>query len=120
MRLAAPLFALLPAGLAVAAPALAAPSRPVVIGYVFARDRALERHEVRAAALTHVNYAFANVVGGRVVEGAPNDAANLKVLTDLRQDAPHLAVLVSVGGWTWSKGFSDAAATPRRRRAFVS
>ncbi len=95
-------------------------SRPVVIGYVFPRERALERHEVRADLLTHVNYAFANVVGGRVVEGGSNDAANLRVLTDVRRDAPHLKVLVSVGGWTWSKGFSDAAATPRGRRAFAA
>ena len=32
---------------------------------------------------------------------------------------PHLNVLVSVGGWTWSKGFSDAVLTPERRQRFV-
>ena len=130
MRRTAPLLALLLVGLAAGRPAAASPGRPVpaartvaptaaaaaarpaVIGYVFARDRVLEPHELdRAGKLTHVNFAFANVVGGRVVEGSPRDAENLEVLTGLRQDYPHLKILVSVGGWTWSKGFSDAALT---------
>ena len=53
-------------------------------------DRVLDPTEIRAEKLTHVNFAFANVVGGRVVEGAPRDAENLKVLTGLRRDHPHL------------------------------
>ena len=121
MRLTASLFALLLLGLSAGGPAAAGPAaRPAVIGYVFARDRVLEPHELdRAGKLTHVNFAFANVVGGRVVEGSTRDAENLKVLTGLRQDYPHLKVLVSVGGWTWSKGFSDAALTARSRRVFA-
>ena len=59
-------------------------------------------------------------MGGRVVEGGPRDAANLKVLTGLRRDHPHLKILVSVGGWSWSKGFSDAALTVSSRRVFVA
>jgi GH18 family chitinase len=98
----------------------AATARPAVIAYVFPRDRVLEPHAIRAEKLTHVNYAFANVVGGKVVEGSPHDAYNLKVLTGLRQYHPHLKVLVSVGGWTWSKGFSDAALTEKSRRVFVA
>jgi chitinase len=96
------------------------PPRPAVIAYIFPRDRVLEPHEIRAEKLTHVNFAFANVVGGRVTEGSPRDADNLKVLTGLRQYHPHLRVLVSVGGWTWSKGFSDAALTAKSRRLFVA
>ena len=103
-----------------AAASAAEVARPAVIGYVFPRDRVLEGHEIRADELTHVNFAFANVVGGRVVEGSPRDAENLAVLTGLRRDHPHLRVLVSVGGWTWSKGFSDAALTPKSRRVFVA
>jgi chitinase len=94
--------------------------RPVVVAYVFPRERVLEPHEIRAEKLTHVNFAFANVVGGRVVAGTPRDAENLRVLTGLRELHPHLRILVSVGGWTWSKGFSDAALTPRSRRVFVA
>jgi len=96
------------------------PPRPAVVAYVFPRDRVLDPADIRAEKLTHVNYAFANVEGGRVVEGSPGDASNLKVLTGLRRDHPHLKVLVSVGGWTWSRGFSDAALTAKSRRAFVA
>ena len=95
-------------------------TRPAVIAYVFPRDRVLDPFEIRGEKLTHVNFAFANVVEGRVVEGSPRDADNLKVLTGLRRDYPHLKVLVSVGGWTWSKGFSDAALTSKSRRVFVA
>ena len=101
-------------------PATAEAPRPAVIAYVFPRDRVLESSEIRADKLTHVNFAFANVVGGRVVEGSPRDAENLRVLTGLRRDHPHLRILVSVGGWTWSKGFSDAALTAKSRRVFVA
>ena len=103
-----------------AAASAAEPARPAIIAYVFPRDRVLEPHQIRAEELTHVNFAFANVVGGRVVEGSPRDADNLKVLTGLRQYHPGLKILVSVGGWTWSKGFSDAALTPKSRRLFIA
>ena len=119
MRRSALLFSILVA----AGPAAAAPApapRPAVIAYVFPRDRVLDPLEIRAEKLTHVNFAFANVVGGRVVEGGPLDAENLRALTGLRRDHPHLKVLVSVGGWSWSKGFSDAALTAKSRRAFVA
>jgi len=115
--------ALLVSILVAAVPAAAAPvpaARPAVIAYVFPRDRVLDPLEIRAEKLTHVNFAFANVVGGRVVEGGPNDGPNLTVLTGLRRDHPHLQVLVSVGGWSWSKGFSDAALTAKSRRVFVA
>jgi GH18 family chitinase len=95
-------------------------SRPAVIAYVFPRDRVLDPTEIRAEKLTHINFAFANLVGGRVVEGAPHDAENLGVLTGLRRDHPHLRILVSVGGWSWSKGFSDAALTAKSRSVFVA
>ncbi|HYN04863.1 MAG TPA: glycosyl hydrolase family 18 protein, partial [Vicinamibacteria bacterium] len=117
MRRSALLFSILVA----AAPVAAEPApRPAVIAYVFPRDRVLDPLEIRAEKLTHVNFAFANVVGGQVVEGGPNDGPNLKVLTGLRRDHPHLRILISVGGWSWSKGFSDAALTAKSRRLFVA
>jgi len=99
------------------APASAA--EPVVAAYVFADGRVLTPGEIDAKKLTRVNYAFANIVEGRMVEGAPADAVNLAALTALKKDNPHLTVLVSVGGWTWSGGFSDAALTPASRSVFI-
>ena len=96
-----------------------APSR-VIIGYVFPRDRVIEAAEIAADKLTHVNYAFVNIEKGEVVEGSPRDAENLRVLTGLRSRNPHFKVLVSVGGWSWSGGFSAAAATPESRARLVA
>jgi chitinase len=91
-----------------------------IIGYVYPGDAPLDPASVPADRLTHVNFAFANIRDGEVVEGGPRDAANLAVLTALREKHPHLRILISVGGWTWSKGFSDAALTAASRERFVA
>jgi chitinase len=104
---------------ALLAPPPARAEGPAIIAYVFPQDRVIEPAEIAADELTHVNYAFANIRDGRVVEGFEKDALNLRALTALRRDQPRLKVLVSVGGWTWSGGFSDAALTPESRRVFV-
>jgi chitinase len=104
---------------AAAPPAKGAP-RHVIIAYVFPKDGLIDPAELAADKLTHVNYAFANVADGKVVEGFAKDAENFKVLAGLRQRHPHLKVLVSVGGWTWSKAFSDVALTAASRKVFVS
>ena len=95
-----------------------APGR-VIIGYVFPRDRVIEPAAIAADKLTHVNYAFINIENGVVVEG-PRDAEHLRALTGLRAKHPHFKVLVSVGGWTWSGGFSEAAATAESRARLVA
>ena len=111
--------------LAVAAgsPAPASPPPPpggrVIIAYVFSKEAGIDPKQIAADKLTHINYAFANVKDGKVVEGFARDGENLKVLTGLRSVNPELKILVSVGGWTWSGGFSDAVLTPDSRRLFV-
>jgi chitinase len=97
----------------------AAGAKPVVAAYVFAEDKTLAPGEIDGKKLTRVNYAFANIADGRIVEGAPTDAANLAALNALKKDNPHLTVLVSVGGWLWSGRFSDAALTPASRAVFI-
>lgn len=113
---------LLALGAALIFPAFAAsvPVRPVVTGYVFTDGAALKPGEVSASGLTRINYAFANIKDGRMVLGFPVDAQNLAVLTALRRENPSLAVLVSVGGWSWSGGFSDAALTAASRETFAA
>jgi len=87
-----------------------------------------------ASKLTHINYAFANVTNGQCVIGDAYadydkfyDAASsvdgvsdtwdagalrgsFNQLRKLKIMYPHLKVLLSVGGWTWSGGFGQAAA----------
>jgi len=101
-----------------AAPAVR-PSDRVIIAYVFPQDRVIDPAEIAAEKLTHINYAFADIKGGKVVEGFAHDAENFKVLAGLRKRHPQLRILVSVGGWTWSGAFSDMVLTPKSRAVFV-
>ena len=75
--------------LAVAAGTHAAPSGraggPVIIAYLFPKDAVVDPAAIAADKLTHINYAFANVAGGRVVEGFAHDAENFRVLAGLRR-----------------------------------
>ncbi|MFB7955021.1 glycosyl hydrolase family 18 protein [Streptomyces sp. NPDC056045] len=88
-----------------------------------------------AAKITHINYAFGNVQGGKCTIGdsyADYDKAytadqsvdgvadtwdqplrgNFNQLRKLKAKYPHIKILWSFGGWTWSGGFGDAAKNP--------
>lgn len=97
----------------------APPAGKAVIAYIFVQDHVIDPATVAAGKLTHINYAFANIKNGVMVEGFSHDAANFQALTGLRAKNPKLKVLVSVGGWTWSGQFSDVALTKESRRKFV-
>jgi len=47
-------------------------------------------------------------------------AGNFHQLQELKALYPNVRILLSIGGWTYSKYFSDAAATAASRQAFVS
>ncbi|GLZ82047.1 chitinase [Actinorhabdospora filicis] len=102
-----------------------------------------------AANLTHINYAFGNVNeqgrcfeanqagvgdawadyqrrfdGSQTVDGVGDVynqplAGNFNQLKKLKAKYPKLKVMISLGGWTWSKYLSNAA-LPANRAAFVS
>lgn len=90
-----------------------------IVAYVFPRDHVIQTGEVAARKLTRINYAFAVIQYGRIVLVNPADAANLGVLVTLKQENPSLQVLLSVGGWLGSGGFSDAALTPESRDSLI-
>lgn len=73
-----------------------------------------------AERFTQINYAFAKIENGRAVLADPaRDGENLRGLTALRKRNPELKVVLSLGGWDDSAGFSDAAASAGSRRAFA-
>ena len=97
-----------------------------------------------AARLTHINYAFGNVNEAGVcasadawadwqtafsaelsVDGVADTAedplrGNFNQILELKKKNPKLRVLISLGGWTLSKWFSDAALTPESREKLVT
>ncbi|RSN02803.1 chitinase [Streptomyces sp. WAC 01325] len=122
------------------APKLAAGSK--VVGYftewgTYDRKYYVKNIETSgsAAKLTHINYAFGNVTGGKCAMGDSYAATertytaaesvdgvadtwdqplrgNFNQLRELKKKHPGLKVLWSFGGWTWSTGFGEAARNP--------
>jgi chitinase len=116
-------FVAMPALSSSAAPLASAPaasSSREIIAYVFPQNRVLAPDEINVRRLTRINYAFANIKDGQIVEGFSHDAENFAILNKAKRTNPSLKILVSVGGWTWSGGFSDAALTPRSRERFIT
>lgn len=92
-----------------------------IIGYVAGWRSNFQQQTIAADKLTHINYAFANVADGKVVEGsAQRDADNFAMLRALKEKNPDLKILISVGGWSWSENFSDAALTDSSRTVFAN
>lgn len=93
-----------------------------IVGYV-AGWKELNPKKIPAEKLTHINYAFANVADGIVtnMEGrAVRDSMNFQKLQELKKRNPTLKILVSIGGWTHSKGFSDAVLTEESRKKLTA
>lgn len=92
---------------------------PIIVGYVFPRDTLLAPSQIDVHSLTRINYAFANISDGRIAPAKAVDARNLALLAGLKKQNPTLTVLVSVGGWLGSGGFSDIALSPQSRKVFT-
>jgi chitinase len=96
----------------------------MVVAYV-AGYREFDFSTIDVSGITHINYAFANIRNGEVVfdttkiDGVVPNAGDIVELNSLKVIKPDLKVLVSVGGWTWSGGFSDAALTLESRAKFA-
>ncbi|MFF9652565.1 glycoside hydrolase family 18 protein [Streptomyces sp. NPDC014622] len=138
-------------GVAGTAPAGATPAAPAasptaagdkVVGYftnwgVYQRNYHVKNIETSGSAdkLTHINYAFGNVTGGKCaigdsyadyekaytadqsVDGVADTwdqdlRGNFNQLRKLKKLHPDLKVIWSFGGWTWSGGFGEAAKNP--------
>ncbi|MER6504672.1 glycoside hydrolase family 18 protein, partial [Streptomyces sp. NPDC001455] len=132
-----------PADATPAAPAASPPAAgDKVVGYftnwgVYQRNYHVKNIETSGSAdkLTHINYAFGNVTGGKCaigdsyadyekaytadqsVDGVADTwdqdlRGNFNQLRKLKKLHPDLKVIWSFGGWTWSGGFGEAAKNP--------
>ena len=104
---------------AIALNAQSVPAKPMVVGYVFPQNSVLQPGEIDPRSMTRINYAFANIKDGRMVNGFDKDAENFAYLNGLKNKNPSLTVLVSVGGWLWSTNFSDISLTAESRKVFI-
>ncbi|MCM0640009.1 glycosyl hydrolase family 18 protein [Cellulomonas wangsupingiae] len=123
-------------------PTVPPPGGGKVVGYfaewgVYARNYHVKNIHTSGAAdrMTHILYAFGNTTGGRCSVGDPyadHDKAytaadsvdgvadtwdqplrgSFNQLRKLKAMHPGLKVIWSFGGWTWSGGFTQAAADP--------
>lgn len=95
-----------------------------IIGYLMgsADDTLYARLDAAAGMLTHINYAF-GIIGpdGRAaLDNERIDRDAFERIRDLKARHPHLQVLISLGGWAGSKGFSDAASTAEGRETLAA
>lgn len=95
--------------------------KPVIIGYVGGfRGNIVNTDSIAANKLSHINYAFVDIKDNRAwLHHEATDTVNLRRLNELKRVNPDLKILISIGGWTWSKHFSDAVLTDTSRENFA-
>ncbi|WP_418603163.1 glycoside hydrolase family 18 protein [Hwangdonia sp.] len=89
-----------------------------IIGYAAGYED-YDFSKIDATKLTHINFAFANIVEGKAAFELDTDAAKIATLIGLKKQNPDLKVLYSVGGWVWSDQFSTMAAFESSRKKFA-
>lgn len=108
-------------------------------------EREYDPEDVDVSRMTHINYAFADlcwkksgsggaecqnediplqqdyVFDGEIIVGDTEvDLDNFAKFRAIRDEHPTLKLMASVGGWSWSKNFSNMAADEITRRTFAN
>ena len=97
------------------------PASFVVIAYVGGFRGLVNADSIQVEKLTHINYAFVDILDGKAwLHNEHNDTTNFRRLTAARSRNPALRILISIGGWSWSKHFSDAVLTDSSRAVFAA
>ena len=95
-------------------------TKPVIIGYVGGFRGLIATDSIDVWRLSHINYAFIDIKDNRAwLHNEATDTVNLRKLSELKRINPALKILISIGGWTWSKNFSDATLTDTSTRNFA-
>ncbi len=96
-----------------------AETKKLIVGYLFEGNDIVNPDSIGLGMVTDVMYAFANIKGDTISEGFKNTGENLRILTEAKKKYKKLKVLISVGGWGWSGGFSDMCLTSESRAKFI-
>src|SRR4029077_4325995 len=92
-----------------------------VIFYAFAQPaRQADGSVVCAPGDPWADYETPYLTAGTPDRSRPHVEGNFAELAKLKAAHPGLKLVMSIGGWTFSKYFSDAAATEASRKAFVA
>lgn len=122
--------------------AVPSPTEKRIVGYfvewgIYGGHGMYTVNEIPFDKLTHINYAFVGINASslgvevydpnaslyKVFPGEDSDSpyrGNLGMFRKKKLEYPNVKVLLSVGGWTKSHGFHNAAATPKSRRTSAS
>ncbi|KAF0813963.1 Chitinase A1 [Andreprevotia sp. IGB-42] len=118
--------------------ALGARAEPLIVGYFpfwASYSHGASLADAPVEKLTHLVYSVAELKADGTV--APGDfftdlvrvhagdnnqlyRGNYALLPALKARNPKLKTLIAVGGWNWSRNYSDVAADPAKRRQFVA
>src|SRR5678815_5403135 len=95
-------------------------TKPVIIGYVGGFRGLISTDSIDVWRLSHINYAFVDIKDNRAwLHNEATDTVNLRKLSELKKKNTDLKILISIGGWSWSKNFSDATLTDTSTRNFA-
>lgn len=95
-------------------------SNRVIIAYVAGYNGLVDIDKISPNKITHINYAFVDVKDGKAfLTNEATDTANFRKLNELKQQNPELKILISIGGWSWSRNFSDAVRTSEGQKTFA-
>lgn len=110
-----------------------------IVGYfaewnIYLENNYYEVSDIPWDMVTHINYAFAKIENGRIAiidkwaaiqKPFGDDTWDTPIrghfgqLIKYKEQYPHVKTLISVGGWTESKYFSDVALTEESRNTFA-
>lgn len=95
--------------------------KKVIIAYVGGFRGLVQTDSINIWRMSHINYAFIDIKDNRAwLHNEATDTINLRKLSELKRQNPDLKILISVGGWSWSKNFSDATLTDTSTRQFAA
>lgn len=88
-----------------------------VVAYYTGDGKDLQRYDFNK--LTHIIYSFVYLEGDRLSFSSPDSVAAYQRVVALKEQYPHLKVMLALGGWGGCETCSEVFSTPAGRAAFA-